>query len=213
MTSIKGDDFEDVFENTFSVEYEVFGEKRIDALVDGGAEKALTAENRVEFVEAYLDYKLNKSVKRVFDAFRNGFWKVADGTSALKQLFEAKELEYLICGTQDFDFDALQRITKYDGFEGGKKHEVVKWFWEVVATFTDDEKSQLLAFSTGSDRVPVGGLEHVRFTIVKQGGDSDRLPTSHTCFNQLLIPEYSGKDKLAMLLRKAIQNSEGFGML
>ena len=69
------DDFEDIFENTFSVEYEVFGEKRIDAFCDGGAEKALTFENREEFVELYIDYKLNKSVKQVFDAFRNGFWK------------------------------------------------------------------------------------------------------------------------------------------
>eukprot|EP00729_Bicosta_minor_P016381 gene16381-10838_t len=135
-----GDDFEDVFENTFSVEYEVFGEKRIDALCKDGAEKVLTTENREEFVELYIDYKLNKSVKQVFDAFRNGFWKVVDNTSALKLLFEPTELEYLICGTQDLDFVALERITKYDGFEGGKEHQVVKWFWEVVETFTDVEK-------------------------------------------------------------------------
>lgn len=83
----------------------------------------------------------------------------------------------------------------------------------ITTTRINSEKAQLLAFSTGSDRVPVGGLEHVQFTIVKQGGDSDRLPTSHTCFNQLLIPEYSDKAKFTLLLRKAIQNSEGFGML
>jgi hypothetical protein len=39
-------------------------------------------------------------------------------------------------------------------------------------------------------QVPVGGLEHIQFVIAKQGGDEDRLPTSHTCFNVLMLPEY-----------------------
>ena len=46
-----------------------------------------------------------------------------------------------------------------------------------------------------------------------QGADSDRLPSSHTCFNVLMIPEYADKEKLDKLLRQAITHSEGFGML
>ena len=33
-----------------------------------------------------------------------------------------------------------------------------RWFWEVVHSMDDKTKLQLLAFTTGSDRVPVGGL-------------------------------------------------------
>jgi len=40
-----------------------------------------------------------------------------------------------------------------------------------------------------------------------------RLPTSHTCFNVLLLPDYSSKDKLRERLLKAITNCKGFGML
>ena len=40
-----------------------------------------------------------------------------------------------------------------------------------------------------------------------------RLPTSHTCFNHLLLPEYSSRDKLEAKLRAAILQSEGFGLL
>ena len=40
-----------------------------------------------------------------------------------------------------------------------------------------------------------------------------RLPTSHTCFNVLLLPDYSSKDKLRERLVKAITNCKGFGML
>lgn len=41
---------------------------------------------------------------------------------------------------------------------------------------------------------------------------ADSLPTSHTCFNSLLLPEYSSKEKLADRLRLAILNAEGFGL-
>lgn len=40
-----------------------------------------------------------------------------------------------------------------------------------------------------------------------------RLPTAHTCFNHLLLPEYSSRDKLEQRLLIAIEQSEGFGLL
>ena len=40
-----------------------------------------------------------------------------------------------------------------------------------------------------------------------------RLPTSHTCFNHLLLPEYASKEKLETKLRLAIAQSEGFGLM
>lgn len=48
--------------------------------------------------------------------------------------------------------------------------------------------------------------------ISKNGDDSDRLPTAHTCFNHLLLPSYSSKEKLADKLTLAIEQSEGFGL-
>ena len=85
-----------------------------------------------------------------------------------------------------------------------------------------EDKRRLLQFTTGSDRIPVGGLAKLRLTIAKNGSDSERLekctllllcltkfirrlPTAHTCFNVLLLPEYSSKEKLHDLLMKAIK--------
>jgi ubiquitin-protein ligase E3 A len=42
---------------------------------------------------------------------------------------------------------------------------------------------------------------------------SFRLPTAHTCFNVLLLPDYSTKEKLKDRLEKAVDYSKGFGML
>lgn len=38
-----------------------------------------------------------------------------------------------------------------------------------------------------------------------------RLPMAHTCFNQLILPEYKTKESLKSKLQIAIENAEGFG--
>jgi len=36
----------------------------------------------------------------------------------------------------------------------------------------------------------------VKLYVGRHGEDSEMLPSSHTCFNHLLIPEYSTKEKM-----------------
>lgn len=59
---------------------------------------------------------------------------------------------------------------------------------------------------------PIGGLGALKCVIQRDGPDSSKLPTSHTCFNTLLLPEYASRDKMADRLRLAILNAEGFGL-
>lgn len=91
--------------------------------------------------------------------------------------------------------------------------QVVQWLWQVVSDFSPEERRLFLKFFTGSDRAPIGGLGNLRCVIQRDGPDSTKLPTSHTCFNTLLLPSYRSKEKLADRLKLAILNSEGFGEL
>ncbi|CAG8527024.1 7036_t:CDS:10 [Ambispora gerdemannii] len=204
------DDVESTYNRTFLIDYETFGQRYTHELKPEGAEIKLTNENREEFVSLFVDFWLNKSVERQFNAFKEGFDLVC-GESAV-QLCRAEEVELLVCGSPDFDFEALEQITHYDGGYS-KSSPVIRFFWEVVHSFTEAQKKKLLFFTTGSDRVPIGGLGKLNFVIAKNGGDSDRLPTSHTCYNVLLLPEYKTKERLKDRLLTAINNSEGFGLI
>ncbi|KAL2791232.1 ubiquitin-protein ligase E3A isoform 6 [Daubentonia madagascariensis] len=113
---------------------------------------------------------------------------------------------------KNLDFQALEETTEYDG--GYTRDSVlIREFWEIVHSFTDEQKRLFLQFTTGTDRAPVGGLGKLKMIIAKNGPDTERLPTSHTCFNVLLLPEYSSKEKLKERLLKAITYAKGFGML
>ncbi|CAG8450723.1 5254_t:CDS:10 [Paraglomus occultum] len=204
------DDVESTYNRTFQIEYESFGHRITHELKPGGAHIKLTNENRQEFVDLFVDFWLNKSIKRQFNAFKEGFDLVCGGSAI--QLFRPEEVEQLMCGSRDLDFEALENVTQYDG-GFNKNSQVVRNFWEIVHGFTEEQKKRLLFFTTGSDRVPIGGLSKLQFVIAKNGGDSDRLPTSHTCYNVLLLCEYSSKEKLKERLLTAISNAEGFGMI
>lgn len=51
-----------------------------------------------------------------------------------------------------------------------------------------------------------------KFTIVRDFGHKSRLPQSHTCFNQIDLPEYDSYEQLRTALLTAItMGTEGFG--
>ena len=88
----------------------------------------------------------------------------------------------------------------------------MRWFWSIVREYPLEKKKLLLSFVTGAHRAPLGGLGKMRF-LIQRDGAADKLPTSHTCFNALLLPEYKSKELLAKNLDIAIHNSKGFGLI
>ncbi|XP_064808775.1 ubiquitin-protein ligase E3A-like [Oncorhynchus masou masou] len=211
LLDYEGDVEEDMM-ITFQIsQTDLFGDPITYDLKENGDKIPVSADNRKEFVSLYSDYILNKSVERQFKAFRRGFQMVTN-ESPLKYLFRPEEVELLICGSRNLDFHALEETTEYDGGYN-KDCRIIKDFWETVHSFGEEDKRLFLQFTTGTDRAPVGGLGKLKMIIAKNGPDTDRLPTSHTCFNALLLPEYDTKEKLKERLLKAITYAKGFGML
>lgn len=212
MLDYEGEEFEDIFMQTFQISYkDVFGSVVTQELKEGGDKIPVTQHNKQEFVNLYADFILNKSIEKQFRAFRRGFQMVTN-ESPLKTLFLPSEIELLICGSENYDFQALEEACEYDG--GFAKTSItIRHFWSVVHEMDEEQKRKLLQFTTGTDRVPVGGLSKLKLIIARNGPDSDRLPTAHTCFNVLLLPDYENPTKLKERLLKAITYSKGFGML
>lgn len=209
LLAYDGDDVEDIFDLTFQVTYEAYGESRTYDLKPGGGDVPVTKANKQEYVDLYVQYLLDSSVSKLFDAFLAGFKTVCN--SPAFDLFRWEELELLICGSPVLDFEELEKSAQYEGYD--ENHPLIKNFWEVVHSLPLEQKKRLLFFTTGSDRSPIGGLGKLHLVITRHGPDSDRLPSAHTCFNHLLLPEYSSKDKLRERLIAAISNAEGFGLM
>ena len=78
-----------------------------------------------------------------------------------------------------------------------------------------------MQFVTGSCKIPLEGFKALpgiggvnKFLISKVFDKNfDRLPTAHTCTNQLDLPEYPTKEILKQRLHFAVKEGKGFGFI
>ena len=59
-------------------------------------------------MKLFIEYKLQLSVKREFDAFKDGFLRVCGGN--VIGFLHPGELMELIVGSQDYDFSELEKV-------------------------------------------------------------------------------------------------------
>jgi len=197
-------------ELTFIYSYTRYDEHIVHELKEGGENIEVTPENVDEYIDLTWRWKLMGSIQDQFDAFQQGFNIVV--LPEILKMFWPQELELLVTGKKVYDWEELEETCQYDGgFTAQDKY--MKSFWKLIHSLPSDQKRKFLAFCTGSDRVPVRGLSEVKLTIVRNGAEDWKLPTSHTCFSMLLLPEYSTREILEKKLGIAIANYTGFGLL
>ncbi|XP_076930173.1 E3 ubiquitin-protein ligase UPL1-like, partial [Bidens hawaiensis] len=184
-------------------------------LKPGGRNIRVTEETKHEYVDLVAEHILTNAIRPQINSFLEGFNELIP--CDLISFFNDKELELLISGLPEIDLDDLKANTEYTGYTVGSS--VVMWFWEVVKAFNKEDMARLLQFVTGTSKVPLEGFKALqglsgpqRFQIHKAYGAPERLPSAHTCFNQLDLPEYMSKEQLQERLLLAIHEaSEGFG--
>ena len=184
--------------------------QKVVPLVPDGENVSVTLENKEEYVEQYARYLFTDSVSKQFEAFYNGFRSIFS-TSKIYGMLTYDELERIICGSQTLDWLDLEKAACY---ENGYTQDspFVHTFWCMFHSLTEDQKRKFLRFATATERAPVGGLKNLHIVFVRNGPDSDVLPTASTCFNHLLIPEYKSPEKLKTKFLQAIQYATGFGL-
>lgn len=68
-------------------------------------------------------------------------------------------------------------------------------------------------FLTGSDRIPIHGMESLRIVIQSTTAEEHYLPVAHTCYNLLDMPRYQTKEILRRRLTQAVEQYEGFSLV
>ena len=193
----------------FTVIDEKFGEKLIVNLKPDGDKISVDINNKNEYVDLFVDWFFDESIKEVFKSFEKGFYRVFNRD--LSKILSPEELELIICGTHILDFNELKKVCRYEEYT--EDSQTIKDFWEIVLQFNEDDKKKFLSFVTGCDRAPIDGLGSLPITISNGGTDLEQLPSAHTCFNNLILPNYNDKEKLKKNLLTAINYSEGFGLI
>ncbi|KAK6458615.1 E3 ubiquitin protein ligase TOM1 [Scheffersomyces xylosifermentans] len=209
-------DITDVITEDFSVETDDYGEHKIIDLVPNGRNIPVTEENKHDYVKKVVEYRLQTSVAEQMDNFLIGFHEIIP--KELVAIFDEQELELLISGLPDISVQDWQNNSVYNNYSPSSLQ--IQWFWRAVKSFDNEERAKLLQFATGTSKVPLNGFKELsgangtcKFSIHRDYGSTDRLPSSHTCFNQIDLPAYETYETLRGSLLLAItEGHEGFGL-
>ncbi|KAH7042417.1 hypothetical protein BKA57DRAFT_398309 [Linnemannia elongata] len=207
-------DITDIVEETFSVETDDFGTMKTVDLKPNGRNIPVTEENKHEYVKYITEQKLTLAIKDQIHSFLQGFHEIIP--AHLISIFNEQELELLISGLPDIDVDEWKNNAEYQNYSQASPQ--IQYFWRAVRSFDQTERAKLLQFVTGTSKVPLGGFSQLqgisgvqKFQIHKDFSSTKRLPSAHTCFNQLDLPEYETYDELRQQLLTAISEcSTGF---
>ena len=203
------------YDLTFSTEVREFGHTEVRDLIPNGRNIKVTEETKVEYVRLVCQMKMTGAVRKQLSAFLEGFYQIIP--RRLISIFNEQELELLLSGLPSIDVDDLKANSEYHKYQANSLQIV--WFWRALRSFDQTDQAKFMQFVTGSSKVPLqgfGALEGMngpqKFQIHRDDRSTDRLPSAHTCFNQLDLPAYETYDKLRTYLLKAVQEcSEGFG--
>jgi E3 ubiquitin-protein ligase TRIP12 len=198
------------------------------------ADEVVTAENASRYIAAVVDDVLGAGVEPLFQACREGFADIVSNPSQLA-MFSLSEIDALTCGVDEqtkwSERDLREHILCDHGYQVNSKPVVN--LREILTNMSDAERRSFLKFTTGSPRLPIGGLASLnpklkvvckQPTVLSEVGggmnaaemisegtelaDAD-LPSAMTCANYLKLPPYSSKEALELKLKLAI--SEGVG--
>lgn len=200
-------------ELTFSLDEESFGHTSQRDLKPDGANIPLTDENKDEYISLVIQWRFVSRVQEQMNAFLEGFNALIPPT--LVKIFDEHELELLMCGIQHIDVKDWKQNTLYKG-DYHANHIVVQWFWRVVLSFSNEMRSRLLQFVTGTSRVPMNGFKELygsngpQLFTIERWGTPENYPRAHTCFNRIDLPPYKNYQQLRDKLVKAIEGSQGF---
>ena len=181
-------------------------------LVPNGARTAVTETNKKAYITALARYLLETRVKNSVTAFLEGLHTLVPDT--LLTLWDEAELELLLCGVRDYSVVELRKHHTLVGRPIGRFATVLQWFWEVLSHLGREDLSRFLQFCTGSSLLPPGGfaalkpllqVKNVPFVNILNeqlvqvswgGGERGSLPTSHTCFNMIVLPDAENYQQL-----------------
>lgn len=94
-------DITDVIDETFTTTEDRFGELVTVELKPGGGDIVVTEENKKDYVDHVVEYRIVKRVQEQHEAFMSGFSELV--LPDLVTVFDERELELLIGGMSDID--------------------------------------------------------------------------------------------------------------
>ena len=182
-----------------------------EELCPNGRNIEVTEDNKNEYIKLLMKSIFLRKKYKAFQYLKNGFMNSVYYNIVKNIHFDV--FKDTICGDDKINCNDWKNNTMYE-----KKYQFYfNRFFEVISKWSQEKLKKLLKFVTGSSVVPIGGFKNFYkigglFSIHFYEDSSEKLPSTHTCFNTIDIPCYKSIEAFEKKLSIVIEYEE-FGFL
>ena len=210
LSNLTDEQFNREFNHVFEI-HDSFG-KTIE-LVPSGSKVPVTKENLHDFIQLAKKWRLHEFDDELKD-IKEGFEKIMTYKN-ITSILHPDELKLLVCGEPNCSIEHMKNLidisVPYD--DTLSEDDIKTMFWNVLESFTPDERMKFIRFSTGNLGLPAPGLKWDENMSVEICSREDRekngknMIHSSTCSSSVSIPFFEKEDELERMLRMALSFS------
>jgi hypothetical protein len=170
--------------------------------------ESVTEHNQEAYRNLYAQWLVRLSVQTEVNAFIRGFFSILP----LQRLtwLRPKYLHAIASGVQ-VSIAELRRHTVTEGFEEPKAQ--IDWLFDLLETIDAESKRKFFKFVFARERLPgvrkgTAMLKVLKAIVPEESSVDGRFMTASTCSARLDLPEYSTREILESMVRKALEHAE-----
>ena len=192
-------------------------------LIPNGNNINLRNDNKDLFIEKVIYYETLYKYEEQIERIKKGFFSIMG--DKICKIFKAEEFTFQLSGQTTIDLEDWKKNTIYKGHYN-KDNKTIQLFWEVLTELSQEELFNFFHFCTSSIHIPIDGFNGLKgvnnkiqkFTIepkltliLDESKTNDfKLIEAKTCFNRILLPEYSTKEEMKKAFDIILGNDTSF---
>lgn len=207
--NLSEEEFESLFLRSFDINDSF---DNVVELIPSGSKKRVTKENLNEFIELAKNFRIHEFDFELRD-LKSGFDTVMCYKN-ITSILKPHELKLLVCGEQNCSVEQMKKlfIVNVDGNlnnDPNYDEKMKKMFWNVMESFSEDERMLFIRFSSGNMGLPAPGLRWEKDLNVKilSKNNPNKMAIAHTCFSSVEIPYFESEEQLSKVLKISINFS------
>jgi len=179
-------------------------------LVENGAAVDVTRHNLSEYVSSVFDFFFGSGINRQLEAFKEGFQAFIPLENL--QFFYPHELNLIISGAIDAPWDKEDMRANFEFTDERLASKTLEFLLETLSEFNARERKLFLHFTTGCERLPIGGFKNMkpRFVVIRKNTTTpdSEFPLANTFFSKFFVPDYSTKEVLKNKIIHAMNGTD-----
>ena len=192
-------------------------------LIPNGNNINLRNDNKDLFIEKVIYYETLYKYEEQIERIKKGFFSIIG--DKICKIFKPEEFSFQLSGQTIIDLEDWKKNTIYKGHYN-QNNKTIQLFWEVLSELSQNELFNFFHFCTSSIHVPIDGFNGLKgvnnkiqkFTIepkltliLDDSKNNDfKLIEAKTCFNRILLPEYSTKEEMKKAFDIILGNDTSF---